>query len=481
MKKLKFFLKSSSFRHSGIATVVIAVFLILIILINIVSGIAVDRFDLKIDLTSSNLFALSDETLSMLEKIKAPITVSVLSSEAEFSSYNDYFAQANETIKLFSKHNPNISLKYVDAIKDPTVLQKYAQYNAEPRDIIVESDIRTIHVAYTELFNLNFDGANSTLVIASSKAEYTMATAIYGVVVEKQPSVTVLSGHGESSTDDLSSYLASNNFLVDSADLTTSGIPEKSDVIVISNPSRDFTEDDLRKLDAFLFNDGKYGRNLVYFASNKQPSLPNLEAFLSEWGISIEKTTLLETNAQKIYNYNYYFAQLAYTDKTIAGPLAATGVYPAILQSRGLSIKNESSYQTTVLLSMSGTAVKIPSDSGSEIDVSKYEKSAWPAVIMGTKETTDAKSNVVVFGSNNFVDASLLKNSSVTNGDYIINLFNSLTSRGDVVPMTVKTLGGTYYSITSGQSNFLIILFIGVVPLIVLICGVYVWIRRRHL
>ncbi|MBQ3166248.1 MAG: hypothetical protein IJC01_02815, partial [Clostridia bacterium] len=44
-------------------------------------------------------------------------------------------------------------------------------------------------------------------------------------------------------------------------------------------------EDQLKKLDAFLDNDGQKGRSLLYFASASQPAMPAMEAFLSEWGI----------------------------------------------------------------------------------------------------------------------------------------------------------------------------------------------------
>lgn len=473
-------MKSNQFRHGTMATVAIALFLVLVILINIVASLAVERWDLKLDLTSSGVYELSDETLTALESVTTPVTITVLSSELEFTSTNDYFAQANETIKLFAKHNSNITVEYVDPVKDPTVLSTYSQFDPTAKDIIVTSDLRSLYISYMDLFNITVDSSGSFYTIASSKAEYTVASTILGSVVTTQPSVITLTGHGEDTLTDLSDYLSANNFKTSTADLTTAGIPEDTDVIIIANPQRDYTEEDLRKLDEFLFNDGNYGKNLVYFANSQQPSLENLEAFLSEWGIQVQDSTLLETNAQRIYNYNYYFAQVNYTDTEMAGSLASSGVYPAVLQSRGITAKNDSSYGTTVLLSLSGTSVQIPADAGTDVDVSKYEQAAWPVAIMGTRSTTEAESNVVVFGSTTFVDASLLKNTSVTNGDYIINLFNTLTQRDDAVPMTTKTLGGTYYSITSGQANFLTILFLGIVPLAVLACGTVVWLRRRH-
>ena len=481
MASLKEKMKSSQFRHGTAATVAIALFLVLILLINVVASMAVERWDLKIDLTSSGMYELSDETLKALETVDSPVVITVLSTELEFTSTNDYFAQANETIKLFSKHNNNITVEYVDPIKDPTVLSKYSQFDPSAKDIIVTSDLRSLYISYVDLFNIGKDNTGSFYTIQSSKAEYTVASAILGSVVATQPSVVVLTGHGEDELSDFTDYLVGNNFKTSTADVTTAGIPEDTDLVIIANPARDYTEEDLRKLDAFLFNDGNYGKNLVFFSNNKQPDTPNLNAFLSDWGIEMQNSTLLETNSQRIYNYNYYFAQVNYADPAMAGTLYGSGVYPAVLQSRGMIAKDNSSYGTKVLLALSGTSVQIPADAGTDIDVSTYEKDAWPVAIMGTKSTTEAASHVVAFGSTTFVDTSLLKNTSLTNGDYMIRLFNSLTERDDAVPMTSKTLGGSYYSITSGQANFLSILFLGIIPLAVLACGVVMWLRRRHL
>ena len=57
----------------------------------------------------------------------------------------------------------------------------------------------------------------------------------------------------------------------------------------------------MKKIDEYLDNDGHFGKNLYYFADPTQPELPNIEEFLSEWGIGVGTGTVVETDANRIF------------------------------------------------------------------------------------------------------------------------------------------------------------------------------------
>ena len=73
---VKNLLKSRKIRHGSIAAAVTAVVVALVIVLNIVVGLLVDRFpNLKIDFTSNQAYALSEDTTQYIKSLKKDVTV----------------------------------------------------------------------------------------------------------------------------------------------------------------------------------------------------------------------------------------------------------------------------------------------------------------------------------------------------------------------------------------------------------------------
>src|SRR5699024_6069315 len=93
------------------------------------------------------------------------------------------------------------------------------------------------------------------------------------------------------------SLLSENNYAIETiSTLLQDNIPEDTEILVLCAPINDLSTDELRKLDAYMKNDGALGKQLYYAASIDQPSLPNLESFLKEWGIEYGEGVVYETD-----------------------------------------------------------------------------------------------------------------------------------------------------------------------------------------
>jgi ABC-type uncharacterized transport system involved in gliding motility auxiliary subunit len=90
------------------------------------------------------------------------------------------------------------------------------------------------------------------------------------------------------------------------------------------------------------------------------------------------------------------------------------------------------------------------------------------------------KSHLVVIGTVSALDEYTLQSTSVTNGEYIINMFNTLCERRDVISIAPKVIGSTELNITAGQAYILLFIFVILLPLIVLITGLVIWFKRRN-
>ena len=95
--------------------------------------------------------------------------------------------------------------------------------------------------------------------------------------------------------------------------------------------------------------------------------------------------------------------------------------------------------------------------------------------------TTEFNANVVAVGSNDFFNASSIF--SCINDDVIMKIYNSISGReGQDVAISTRTVSDTAISVTNTQAVWIgIVLFTVTVPLLLLIAGVVIWLRRRHL
>ena len=93
MKKNIF--SSRRFKHGTLATVMTVGLVAVVVLVNVIVGLLVERFPISIDLTDNKIFELSDESIDYLKGIDQQIEISVLATEEDFSGTNAYYNQAN--------------------------------------------------------------------------------------------------------------------------------------------------------------------------------------------------------------------------------------------------------------------------------------------------------------------------------------------------------------------------------------------------
>ena len=230
--------------------------------------------------------------------------------------YSKYAVQTLMFIKSFPAINGKISVEFRDpnSVTDfSEVSNKYSGDNVSYGDIIVACTHQTETgeneryriIKMTDIFSTEINqslysqlamyGSSYYNNLTGSNLAMEMTSAIYTVTSESSVNIAVLGGHGaqtangeNSALAGLKSLLTKNNYtFTDVANPLTDEIPADSPFILIYQPTEDYTSDEISKISDYLINGGNYGKNLIYVASAGQPVLPNLEQFLSEWGIGV--------------------------------------------------------------------------------------------------------------------------------------------------------------------------------------------------
>ena len=272
--------------------------------------------------------------------------------------------------------------------------------------------------------------------------------------------------------------------------LVSQDIPADTDMLLIAAPTGDFSADELSKIDTFLENGGKRGKALLFFAAASSPDLPNLYDFLAEWGIKISDGTLYETNES-----NYV------GDPTTIGLSNQKSDYTKsvneatnVLYVAGNCLPMETAFSTqgnrttTSLLSSSETVVVRPTGVGDEWKPSGKGGKAYAAGIL-SKDTIYAEnmaelnSYVLAFSSTDLISSAWSQYSFVNNNEFVLSAINSADGRDDsAITITNKTISTSTFSTppTALTIKIVGIVFMGVIPVALIIIGIIVWVRRKN-
>lgn len=460
-----------------------------VVLLNFVMSLLHERYDLGYDLTGNQLFEISEESEALIRSLEEDIRIHVLAREDDFVGSSAYMAQINEVIRQYDKLGGSITVEYVNYIADPTFASRYPDVVMSHGDILITCRNKHRVITVKELFNYTYDNKGNA-VIASSKADQILSSALLSLTGDEQVSVNFITGNGEYAMPSFEALLKNNNFTVTSRNLVTEDLDPQCKLAVLIAPHSDLSPEVIDKLDQFLYNQGEYGKTLLYTADAEQKPLPNLEAFLKEWGVQIGDGAVFETKESRVFNYHPFYAVADYADETYRGMLRDRNMPMLMPISRPLSVLFDyrNNNAATILLQFGETAAVRPSDAPESFtQADATVRGPIPALVLASyavrdKETgkTEKQSNILVSGSSGMLDAYSIDNSSLSNSEYLLHVVNMLTEKKETVQIRSKTITGKELNISTSEANRLGFLFALLIPLAVMGAGIGIWLYRRH-
>lgn len=487
---MKNLLQNRRLRYGGTATALTVIFIAALVVINIIAGLLVERFPvLKLDLTRDKLFAVTEETKTYLQGLEEPVAITVLSTEQEFKEgFGEYGIQAMEVLSMYEMYGPSVSIKYMDLNKNPGLVTQYPDLTLSTGSIIVESGEQQRLLSYTDLYNIESDYYTQSSSITASKAEQALTSAIMYVTDRDPVTVTVLAGNQESVPQGLTELLEKNGYLVQSINFLTEDIDPETKLVISASPLADYSEAQTKKLDAYLDNNGQFGKHLLYFGSYDQTNIPNIDAFLKDWGLAVDPLMLVETD-QSRYSGQPLLPLLNIASEDYAAEMTNKSGY--ILGFQSLAVRTlfetNTNRETAALLSTAGSAVLYPytGEDAETWTTDMGEKGIYNSMALSKKTryegTTPITSTVTASGCPQMFSSSLLQEASLSNGDYFLSYLKTLTGKKTGVSIVSKTIGGDSMTLTGAQLSVLGWIFVGLIPLAVVVAGIVVWIKRRHL
>ena len=484
-KKSRFFNKRS-FKFGTMATIFTAVFVAVVILVNMLLSAVVNKYPISWDLTSTKKFAISTETKNYLKTLKDDIYISIVSSEARFQS-DDTLNTAYQNLKQYTQYCPKIHMSFIDTSKNPAFASHFPSENLTDYDIIVAKGSPTgskyKKISANDFFTWTTDSSTGVSSPSGNQTEETVNSALLYVTSSNLPKIVFTSGHNEADSSSFQDLLKKNNYSISTEDLSMSAVDMKTASIVIYAPTVDFTAKEIDKLNSFLTNNDNLGKNLFVFFDPQQPTLPNLETFLSSWGIKAEKGVIYDMSG-----YSNFTSKGQNLDTDVFKNVSTT-IGTAVMNARPLTLLFDTrDNRTTKSLMQSSDTSKLwnTTDFTKSLTPSDSDKSG-PFTVMAecTKTrnngTENLTSNVFVSGTAAFVNSTLVSASNYNNASAIVSAFNSFCGIKSTLTVTTKSLESQTLSITQPQIVMLAIIFIFAIPFLILVAGFAVYFRRRHL
>ena len=431
---------------------------------NIFSEKISEKLSLRLDLTSSRLYELSEVTEDVLDGLESDVDIVVFSAE------KDYPAMISEILERYKKAGENhIKLRYVDPYENPIEVDGYIQkgLEIELNTIVVEGGYYSRAIDLEDMFVLSQDGGS----IEGLSCEQLLTGAVIYASGADAPEVAFTAGHNETVTESLSNLFEVSNYDTGYITLSLADIPEDVGLLVISGPTADFTDAEISKLDGFMARGGR----ILVFLEPTSNSLANLEEFLAEWGVGVsdivvaEKAQFTDANPLSLvpvfasHDINRYFSA-----NQIFLVMPSTLALEQKFVSRGGIKTQKLLYSTDKAYAADGT------ESG---------LTAPYALAMTCEKKLDgeSKARMVVIGSRGICSDSLMQSSSNANAAFAAQVINWCVEKESTVSIPAVSLSNSSISVTAGTVRLIAVLIAGLLPAVIIAAGTGVYLKRKRL
>ncbi len=467
-------------RSSKVGTysfIVTAVVLAILVTVNFALSFFPDRYVQK-DLTANQLYSISSQSRVLLGTVEEDITiywVVTSGNEDEYVekllyNYEDYC----DKITIVKK-DPDLNPDFTNAYTDETI------YN---NSIIVECGDKCRYISYEDIYETSsYSYYSSYTDSAKFAGESLITSAISYCITDELPVIHVLEGHGEEAfSDGFASALERDNLETETLSLLSyESVPEEVECIIINAPSTDISETERDMLIDYLDNGG---RLLVISGTVQEDELPNLNAVIEHYGITVQEGVVVEESTDHYVFGSPVLLMPEMGSSEITDPLISDNYNVILPVAKALDISEaDSDAEVTALLTSSEDSFL--KEEG--YNISTYEKEdgdiegPLTLAVQVTKDLEDDKqSQLVWIASSEILDEAYNELSSDANEDFVLNALEMMSEQDNSISVRSKSLSYEYLTISTSDSTYIKVITIAVIPAAYLAVGIVIAVRRRR-
>jgi len=475
---MKNIFNSKNFKYGSLFLFLGLLVIALTIVVNIIFEMA---FQKDWDLTPNKMYSIGEQTEKLIEGLDKNVEIIFLSDRQELEDIQGAGELITEFLDKYDEF-PKVTVKYIDPDKNPSIireLDKEDLMGLEMDNIVVRSGNKAKKVVAGELFYA--DPNTRTNFFA---AEQSITGAIKYVTRDKTPVVYFVEGHNERALESeytgLKQILENGNYLVRNLNIAVEAkIPEDAELIIFTAPKTDLSKVEAERVMEYFKNDG----NAIFLFEpvNDDNRFDNFENVLNEYNISLNNDRIKEQDSSRHYPDDpYTFMPTVETSEITAGE-DLSQFFVLLNDSRSFRILNNKKEPLTVFPLMITSDQAISESYGTD----EVETRMGPHFISIAAEYDSAyNSKIAVYGNAYaFTDAGfneLAPLSQNTMSFFLANLAWMHDTTNDLV-IAPKTNVYDVVNLTSKNAKLVIVITVFVIPLLIILVGIIVWLRRKRL
>ena len=411
------------------------------------------------DITQSTRNTLTEGSVNVLNQMKGPVNITVYASADD-----SYRKGIVDFVSRYQRAKRDITFKFVNPAEQPKQAQE-AGVSAEG-EFVVEYKNKSEH-------------------LLPPIVEQDMTNLMVRLSREKSRNVMFLDGHGERRLNGLKNHdlgefgkqLEKKGFKLSNPDLTLSPeVPANGAMLVIASPQLDIPELEINKIKKYVANGG----NLLWLID--QEPMHGLMPVAELLGLQLTPGVVVDpVAAQYGGDYKMAFA-VQYGEHAITKSFSLRTLFPLARQidsngqDRGWTVSHLVDVAATGWLETSKLDGKPKFDDKTDIG------GPINIAVALERKLENKNQRVVVVGSGSFLANTFIGNGG--NLDLGINMVNWLAGDDSLITIQPKPLKDVNIIIPSDAKNkvLALLVFIGFrlgLPIVLLITGVVIWLKRR--
>ena len=443
----------------------------------LISHIAFRR-NLRYDFTRNKIFSLSDLTIKTIKEL-----------DKEVKIYGFFPKNGNEEgvmIDLFKEYkrlNDKLTWVMIDPQIDPVTSQKMNV--AVMGTVIVECGSNRQTVLPDDLFFIpnRMLGVDDTPKFTGEQA---ITSAIVNVLSGTKRVISVVNGHEEPSikgfkANDIAALhqlLTQENYEVVECNLLTGDIDERTNLLLIVSPKKDFCEAELSKLRSYI--ETKKGNILFTFDPN--PNLKQLYDFVfKEYSVAVNYDIVVDVRG---IARNYWTVSPELSAHEITKPLISKNLIGLMFYVCSLTKEsNENVKHNSLLTTIQNSWAKRGLENKAQIENIACDKSIdvmgpLDIGIIAEKTSVASGSKALILGDSDFMGNTYISASG--NRDLIINSINWLAGNTKMISIRPRIMEMPRIQFEAEDSNKIFTVCVFGVPFLIVFLGIAVFLYRRR-
>jgi len=497
LSSLKRSVSRKSFLYSGNLLLIVVLVLAILVLLNYF----LSRHNLRFDFTEAKLHSLSDQSIQVLKNLDKDVQIKGFFREGNYSR-----SKLEDLLKNFGYYSKKIKYEFIDPDKNPGLVKAYG---------ITQDGTTILEV-----------GGQENRVTTSTEEDLT--NALIKATRKGKKVIYFLEGHGEHSieqTEDAGFSFAKEELQklgYESKKLAlalSETFPQDCALLVVPGPQKDLLPNELETIQTYIYGGGR-----VFFMADPEVAY-GLVPYLSGWGVKLENDVVVDTISRLFggdyfmpviteyesheitRNFRYatffpYARSVEPADRkpdgvaiTVLGKTSPNSWSERELDKKEVTFDKDKDKEGPISLAIVATVQAKPEEKKAETEVeagdkTELEKPEGQATAEEKKSEeksaeespaaeTKKEGRIAVFGDSDFASNRYIGLSG--NSNFFLNAVNWLTEESDLISIQPRTSSPRTVQFTPSQGRLLFFVSVIILPLIILILGISVWLRRRSL